>query len=204
MSPYKKNSRDAVLLAFHEAYERPTADQIIEWVTRYPEFAEDIRAHAAVVHDWAASCEEDLIEPDEMMLERGFSNALNAMFNADAKASEAPSTAVSEGFQDILSRNGKEIYQLATELGIARAVLADLFNGWMLPPIRERLVASVDNALTITRASFNVALELALRSPRVGHAKASHISHIKQRPCDDIIRDSNMSEDRKRYWLEQD
>jgi hypothetical protein len=47
--------RDEVLFTFHEAYERPTAENIIEWTRRYPQFADDIRAHAAVAWDWAAT-----------------------------------------------------------------------------------------------------------------------------------------------------
>lgn len=46
--------RDEVLYAFHRAYDRPTAEQIVEWVTKYPQFAEDIRTHAAISWDWAA------------------------------------------------------------------------------------------------------------------------------------------------------
>src|SRR4051794_9861937 len=46
--------RDAVLFAFHEACPRPTAEQIIDWTSRYPHFAEDIRDHAAVARDWVA------------------------------------------------------------------------------------------------------------------------------------------------------
>ena len=49
----RDNARDEVLYAFHRAYERPSAAEIIEWVTRYPQFAEDIRGHAALARDWA-------------------------------------------------------------------------------------------------------------------------------------------------------
>lgn len=51
----RKEERDAILFAFHKAYEKPTAAQIIDWAKRYPDYAEDIRAHAAVAHDWAAA-----------------------------------------------------------------------------------------------------------------------------------------------------
>ena len=37
--------RDEVLFAFQEACPRPTAQQLIDWTGRYPQFAEDIRAH---------------------------------------------------------------------------------------------------------------------------------------------------------------
>jgi hypothetical protein len=204
MSTYNKNSRDEVLLAFHEAYPRPTADQIVEWVTRYPEFAEDIRAHAAVAHDWAVCSELPAFEPDETMLARGYSNALNVLYNVEVESSEAASNTASEGFYEILARNNKEAYEIAAELDIARGVLAALFNGSMLPPIRARIVSAVVAVLSITRAKFDSALEFALLNPRFGHAKASQAPSIQPRPCDDIIRNSAMSAERKRYWLEQD
>jgi hypothetical protein len=204
MSTYIKNSREEVLLAFHEAYPRPTADQIIEWVTRYPEFAEDIRAHAAVAHDWAVCSELSAVEPDETMLARGYSNALNVLYNVEVETSEAALNTASEGFYEILARNNKEAYEIAAELDIARGVLAALFNGSMLPPIRARIVSAVVTVLAITRAKFDSALEFALANPRFGHAKASQAPGIQPRSCDDIIRDSPMSAERKRYWLEQD
>lgn len=203
MSPYKKNSRDAVLLAFHEAYARPTADQIVEWVTRYPEYADDIRAHAAVAHDWAACSGLPVVEPDETMLARGYSNALNALYNAEVEASEAAQSASSEGFYEILARNGKEAFQLAAEIDIARGVLAALFNGWMLPPIRERIVRAISSALAITRAEFDGALSFALQHPRFGYAKSNQTPSIQPRPCDDIIREISMPPERRRYWLEE-
>ena len=73
------NRRDQVLIAFHRDCTCPTVDQIIEWTTRYPEFAEDIREHAAILRDWAAElCDEE--EPaDDLLLQRGRSFALNAI-----------------------------------------------------------------------------------------------------------------------------
>jgi len=78
--------RDDVLFAFHQACERPTAEQIIEWASRYPQFAEDIRAHAAVSRDWDACEGLPAAEADEVMLARGYSNALNALYSAEIEA----------------------------------------------------------------------------------------------------------------------
>jgi hypothetical protein len=198
----RTDDRDEVLFAFHQACERPTADQIIEWTGRYPQFAEDIRAHAAISRDWAAREGLPVAAADEAMLMRGYSNALNAIYNAEIKAS-APASS-SQSFHEILGAQGKEIFRLAGELDIARGVLADLFNGWMYPPIRKRLVDAVLFSLAITRDAFDYALEFALRNPRFGYAKADNAPSLTPRSCDEIIRDSNMSPERKRYWLEED
>ncbi len=200
----KTEDRDEVLFAFHQASERPTAEQIIEWVIRYPQFAEDIRAHAAVSRDWAARCGAPVAEADESMLARGYSNALNALYNAEIRASSPAPASTSQSFHEMLAARGKEIFQLASELDIARSVLADLFNGWMLAPIRERLIDRVLFSLTITREAFDSALQFALKNPRLGHAKADKTPTVTPRSYDEVIRDSNMSPERKRYWLEED
>jgi len=200
----RKEERDEVLFAFHQACERPTAEQIIAWTERYPQFAEDIRAHAAVARDWVASESLSAIEADETMLARAYSNALNALYYAEIKASSAAPARTAKDFHDMLKERGKEVYQLAGELGIARSVLADLFNGWMLAPVRQRLTDAVMSSLAITRASFDEAHAVALQNPRFGHAKADNAPAVTPRPCDEIIRDSNMSPERKRYWLEED
>lgn len=163
-----------------------------------------IRAHAAISRDWVACEGLPVVEADQAMLARGYSNALNALYNAEIKTSSSPPVSTSQGFHDILSARGKEVFQLASELDIARGVLADLFNGWMLGPIRERLRDAVIFSLAITRDAFDSALQFALKNPRLGYAKAENVPTVTPRSCDEIIRDSNMSPERKRYWLGED
>ena len=86
--------RDEVLFAFHCACPRPTTEQIVEWARNYPKFAEDIRIHAAIRLEWAARPEEaEEEEPDELLLTRGHSRALNAIYNAKAAANRTANIA---------------------------------------------------------------------------------------------------------------
>src|SRR4051812_27593833 len=78
----RNQERDAVLFSFHEAFERPTAAQIIEWTERYPEFADDIRAHAAIAREWADAKGVMPAEADESLLAAGYSRALDLMHKA--------------------------------------------------------------------------------------------------------------------------
>ena len=43
-TPKSKDTKDEVLFAFHEACEQPSAEDIIAWTRRYPQYADDIRA----------------------------------------------------------------------------------------------------------------------------------------------------------------
>lgn len=197
-----KETRDEVLFAFHQAFDRPTPEQIIEWTRRYPQFADDIRAHAAIARDWAARKGLPVAVPDETMLARGHSRVLNALYNAEiaAKAAGEPC----ESFQQIMAERGTDVPQLARELDIARSVLADLVNGGVLAPIGKRLVNALTRALSISVAVFDAALQRALHSPRLGHAKADGPPTITPRPYEEVIRSSNMAPQRKEYWLSDD
>jgi hypothetical protein len=200
----RTEDRDEVLFAFHQAYERPTADQIVEWVNRYPEFADDIRAHAAVAWDWAARSDAPVAETDATMLSRAYSNALNALHNAETKLAAQTPDQASQTFHQILTARGKTVPALAREIDIDRSVLADLFNGGMLAPVGKRLVNALLRTLSVTRDAFEGALLLALASPRLGHAKANTAPIVIPRAYAEIIRDSAMTPERKRYWLEED
>jgi hypothetical protein len=196
--------RDEVLFAFHQECDRPTAEQIVAWVSRFPQFAEDIRAHAAIAWDWATQATDSNQEIDETMSARAYSQALNIIYSAEASSAPAQVADSSRTFQQMQTAIGKETYQLARELDVGRGVLADLFNGRMLRPIRKRLIDDLVPLLGITSTEFNFALDYALSSPRLGHAKANQTPIVAARPCDDIIRESDMSPERKRYWLEED
>src|SRR5271165_3068040 len=119
--------RDEVLFAFHQACDNPNAEQIIEWTRRYPQFAEDIRAHAAIAKDWAARETLPALQPDADMLARGHSRVLNALYNAEVAANAAEEPC--ESFQEIMAKQETDVPRLARQLDIGRSVLADLVNG---------------------------------------------------------------------------
>lgn len=201
----EREDRDEVLYAFHQAFTKPSADEIAAWTQRYPEYAEDIVAHAAVAWDWASEGLHEAKQLDESMLARGYSQALNIIFNAEQAVEKTRSVGESQKtFAEILSAAGKDVPTLARELDIGRSVLADLFNGWMLTPVCGRLVEGVIKALAITREAFDWAVTYALQKPYLGHAKADNAPVVKARNCGEIIRESSMPDERKRYWLGED
>lgn len=194
---------DEVLFAFHQACANPSADEIIAWTGRYPEFAEDIRAHAAILKDWAAWRSLPADEPDELMLTRSRSRALDALYNAEV-AQRSDANTSQRSFEQMMQARGTDVPQLARELDIARSVLADLVSGGMRAPVGKRLIDALTYALAITEDAFQAALQLAVRSPRLGHAKADGTPSIIARSYEEIIKDSSMPPERQRYWLGKD
>jgi len=191
---------DEVLFAFHRACANPSAAEIIAWTGRYPQFAEDIRAHAAILKDWAARRNLPADEPDEIMLARARSRALDALYNAEV-ARRSDASASPRSFEQMMQTRGTDLPELARQLDVARSVLADLMSGGMHAPVGKRLVDALTHALAITEDAFQSALQAALRSPRLGHAKAEETPSIVPRSYAEIIADSSMLPERKRYWL---
>jgi hypothetical protein len=201
MKDVRDKERDRVLMAFHEACEKPSVDQILEWTERFPKYADDIRAHAAVARDLAAARVEEAEDISESVLNTAYSNALNAIYAAQQQDAQ-PDVAAS--FHDIAAARNVDVIEMARAMDIARGVLADLFDGAMLRPIRKRLMDAVCQALAITAGAFDRALDFSLANPRFGHAKSTDAPTLKRRTCDEIIANSRMSPDRVRYWLEGD
>ena len=200
----KATRRDEVLFAFHRECAIPTLNQIINWTQRYPEFADDIRAHAGIMRDWAANEEAEEEVVDELMMNRARSRALNAIYNAQAVEQNNIQAAPETTFDQLLSGAGLDTRQLGRAIDICRDVLSDLFRGRMSPPIGPRLVKALLDQLKATRAQFDRALAYAHTHPSMGHAKASQQPTIIQCSYEESIRRSSMSPERKSYWLEED
>ena len=104
----------------------------------------------------------------------------------------------------MLAAIGKTVPDIAREIVISRPVVADLVNGWMAEPIPVRLADALITSMGTTPELFHSAVRIAQQSPYLGHAKADKTPVITPRSAEEIIRESDMSEERKRYWLGED
>jgi hypothetical protein len=180
-------------------------DQIIDWTQRFPEFADDIRAHAAIIRDWAADNGSEEEEVDELMLNRARSRALNAIYHAQVATQAEVGSDNALTFDQLLLAVGQSTPQLGRALDIGRDVLSDLFRGRMRPPIGQRLVSALMEKLETTQVQIDHALTHALANPVIGHAHATQQPTVVQRSYEDIVRSSTMmSDERKSYWLDGD
>ncbi len=200
----KAMTRDEVLFAFHRECATPTLDQIIDWTRRYPEFADDIRAHAGIMRDWAANGEGEDEAVDELKMSHARSRALNAIYNAQMAAQTNAQAVRGITFDQLLSNVGLDTRQLSRAMDVGRDVLSDLFRGRMRRPIGRRLVTDLLDKLQATHAEFEQALNYSQAHPSIGHANASQQPTIVQCSYEESIRRSSMSDERKSYWLEED
>jgi hypothetical protein len=196
--------RDEVLFAFHQTCDNPTAEQVNEWTRRYPQYADDIREHAAMRVQWASDSDEHDAQPDESLLARGRSQALNLLHNARQESAAAQNIS-EKTWPQAMSAAGFDIPRLARCINIDRMVLAELNAGRMRLPLSRRLSDALTDVLGMTAAWLERAVSDLLAGPRrLGHAKADEQPTINTRSCAEIIRASPMSDDDKRYWLGED
>lgn len=197
----RKDERDEVLFALHRECSNPTAQQIIQWIEKYPQFADDIRAHAAILKDWAASEAFPVLEPSGAMLSRSQSRAMDALHKAQIAPLAERAGAETRTFEQIMASCGTDVPQLSRKLNIGRGILSALVSGRMLAPVGDRLVEAFMSSLSITQDVFNAALQYAQATPRLGHAKAEGTPTVIPRTYEELVRASSMLDDRKRFWL---
>ena len=200
----RNRERDEVLFALHRECNNPTAEQIITWIERYPHFADDIRSHAAIIKDWAACEGMPVLEPNEAMLSRSHSRAMDALYKAQNAPAAEPAGTTAPTFDQVMAASGTDVPELSRKLNISRGILSALVSGRMLTPVGERLIAALTSCLSISRDAFNAALQSAQATPRLGHAKADGTPNVIPRSYEDLIRASSMPEERKQYWLGED
>lgn len=194
-------SRDEVLVAFHDAFARPTADNIEEWTRRYPQFAGDIRDHAEIKCDWTESPESEFLHIDDTLLAQGRSRALNILHDL-GKSANTVATMSNMTWPQLLLSTNKTIPTLAREINIDRFILAELNAGRMRLPVGDRLMEALTIALKAPVATLQNALKILISTPpRLGHAKADKQFTITPRSYEEIIRASQMSAEQKHFWL---
>ncbi len=195
--------RDEVLFAFHEACEHPTAKQIMEWTSRYPEFAEDIIAHAEHQVSWEAQRELHNNEPDEADVARNWSWTLNAIYEAE-KAGSTDVAPAGETFSQLLEKAGMTIPALARLIDIDRLVLGEINAGRLRPPINARLLDALAIALGRAKSDLEQIIVRTLAAPMLGNAKASNRPEVYAQTYETVILSSDMSVEKKNYWLGRD
>ncbi|MBJ7408327.1 MAG: hypothetical protein JHD07_35625, partial [Bradyrhizobium sp.] len=153
---------------------------------------------------WSSESDEPGDEPDESMLARGRSHALNLLHSARQEAAAAQNVS-EKTWPHAVSAAGFDIPRLARCINIDRMVLAELNAGRMRLPLGRRLTDALTDVLGMSAAWLERVVTDLLAGPRrLGHAKADEAPTINTRSYAEVIQASSMSEDEKHYWLGED
>jgi hypothetical protein len=183
---------DEVLFEFHKAIDIPTPEVVTRWTLDYPQFADDIRAHAVEIIDM---------------------EALAAAAESAVACTEAPPKTATGGVErvagtlrEVIGSVGLSLPRFADELGIARSIVADVNSGRILvstvPRRFLRLAAArLDQAIDVLadivggqKETVAAAMLKAVSGPTAG------------RPVTwaEAVQASDMDDERKAFWLSED
>ena len=171
---------DEVIFAFHRAVDIPTPAEVAKWTRDYPQFADEIRAHAVEIIDME-------------------------MLAASAPVADAVTPPASEvkTLREVIREGGLTLPDFADELDISSAVVSDVNSGRILthtvPAKFVRLAAtflrqSVEDLAAVV-AGPKERPALALLKAKAGPVEGQPVT------WEEAIHSSDMDDDRKAFWL---
>ena len=199
---------DDALNTFVLENDRPTAENVQEWVDRYPQFRKDLVEFAAV---WAEqlvlpAADEIGAEAEKALVDRAMSHVLNVAYNRDVEAleqttSDDPVRSLTQDAQ----RAGTKPAQLARACGLDLGLLSKLNNRQIQPwTIPTELIGMLADKLNKTVA----ALKIFFARPPRATARKAYLSRGKptgapQQSFADAVRQSSLSDEEKARWLNE-
>lgn len=170
---------DDVLFEFHQVPDPISPKLLNAWTSRYPQFADEIRAHAVEIMDM------------ELL--------------ASTQGASAAQTRVSEAvtLRAALQEAGTSLRDFADRLDISRSVVSDINSGRIDPATISKRFARL-GAAQIDRAMdwFEAVVRSSRETGPAPAFKAKALPSVgRQRTWEEAIRGSEMDEDRRSFWL---
>ena len=179
---------DDVLFRFHCEADTVTPDLVAHWTGRYPQFADDIRAHAVELVD----------------MQHRAAVAEDAPLSKPTAAS--PSPVARPSLREVTGAAGTTLRDLADDLDIARSIVFDVNAGGIEPStIRgpfvrlaaERLREAQDWLASVMANSCDRSATPAFKASGAPEAG-------RRRTWDEAVNDSDMEPERKAFWLAEE
>ena len=199
---------DDALNTYVEKNDRPTAENLKEWVKRYPQFREDLIEFAAA---WAEelvlpAVAEISTEAEKVLVDRAMSHVLNVAYSRDVEALEQTTSddRVRSLTQDG-QRAGIKPSQLAKACALDLGLLSKLNNRqiqpWTIPTELIRLLAEHLNKTIAV-------LMIYFAGPPQATAGKAYLSRGKptgtgQQSFAEAVRQSSLSDEEKARWLNE-
>ncbi|SEO15641.1 hypothetical protein SAMN02799625_02587 [Methylobacterium sp. UNC300MFChir4.1] len=191
-----EKSLDEVLIQFHEAVEHVTPESVRAWTMAYPQYADEIRAHAVEKLDME-HCRRSAASNIET---RDYSALVHA---AAQRLAAVPGTAPVPDLRETLAAQNSDVRTFAAAIGIARAIVADITTGQILvDTIPRRFLRLAAELIGCDLAQFKAIVENSRAAPVAVAFKASGKPTAgRPRTWEEAVRASSMTEDRKAFWL---
>ena len=187
------NLHDA-LLEFELACPLPTMDDVREWQDKYPAFQREILDHAAEVADDVLSGsplrEAKFDKRDEPFVARALEAAITA------RGMGRPTTTLA----DAARASGRSTEEIAAAVDLPARIMADVLSGAILGGLPSKLVKRLASFLP----EMGGLGSMATGAVSMGHASAKGAPVRATRTFAQAVEESDMSPDRKAFWLDVD
>jgi hypothetical protein len=198
----EERTLDNVLFRFHREVANPTPAIVMAWSREYPEYAAEIQAHAVEMLDLESRANAKV--PDLESLEaEARSAAINAVFEANQRDAAAPAAYAS--LREAAAQAGMSLRDLADNIGLARAVVADVNSGAIIPDTIGvkffRIVSPLVKQNSDALRGLVAQARPSVLPQAVAFKAAAPPSAGKPRTWRDAINASDMPDDKKAYWL---
>jgi transcriptional regulator with XRE-family HTH domain len=188
-------------LEFIDAWESGKQATLQEYITRYPQFAEDLADFILtfIETESAVASESEATHPSVL--------ALRALERARAVRGIVPATAPT--IQDLAKAAKVTMARLVTTLGLPNSILLPICRGQVLEPTQP-IVRTLAQALQRTEGEIRAAFSVLISSQTQlsgnhratsGHLEASVLPRMTFRQL--IEESTELTEDQKRFWLEE-
>jgi hypothetical protein len=185
---------------------RPTAEIVTKWIRAYPQYADDIQAHAAEMLDMDSRADIPVADMTHREAEAR-SAALNAVYRAGKERAAVQPRFSS--LREAATLAGTSLREIADGIDLARAVVSDVDSHAIIestiPKKFARAIApkvnqSVDDLWVVIvsgQRPGSSAMRIEFKS--IGPPTSG-----RQRTWKEAIEASNMTPDRKLFWLSED
>jgi hypothetical protein len=197
-----------VLFAFRCKNERPSIDAVLDWTSRYPRFANEIR-EAAVL--WAEmETQEDLNRPspdDERLVAEARSAALSALHRASVPR---PHAAEARSLAEAVRHAGVTAAELARQMSLPASVVSQVVRGKIMgatiPETFTRMLARLlGREIEWVRGHYPGGV-IAAYSAVSGNGQTIGVStsNSAELTFQESVMDANgIDEAQRRFWLEE-
>jgi transcriptional regulator with XRE-family HTH domain len=170
---------DEVLFEFHQVEDPISPELLNVWTGRYPQFADEIRAHAVEIMDM------------ELL--------------ASTQASAAVQSHVGEAvtLRAALQEAGTTLRDFADRLDISRSIVSDINSGRIDPQTIPKRFARLGAAQIDRAMDWFESIVMSSRETAPTPAFKAKVapSAGRQRTWEEAIRGSDMDEGRRSFWL---
>ncbi len=166
---------DDVLFDFHQVEDPISPELLNVWTGRYPQFADEIRAHAVEIMDM------------ELLASTALQSHVGEVVTLRAALQEA----------------GTTLRDFADRLDISRSVVSDINSGRIDPETIPKRFARL-GAAQINRAMDwfeSIVMSSRETAPTPAFKAKVAPSAGRQRTWEEAVRGSDMDEDRRSFWL---